>query len=62
MDTKDFAEDRRRGFELVMRGYLVVRLTYDMVVHDWERTQRDLLVLIERGDHRWGARAQAWKR
>lgn len=62
MDTKDFVEDRRRGFELVMRGYLVVRLTYDMVVHDWERTRGDLLVLIERGEHRWGARAHAWAR
>lgn len=61
MDKTDFAEDRRRGFELVMRGYLVVRLTYDMVVHDWERVRADLLA-IERGEHRWGARAYAWAR
>lgn len=62
MDKADFAEDRRRGFELVMRGYLVVRLTYDMVVHDWERVRADLLAIIERGEHRWGSRAYAWAR
>ena len=61
-DKADFAEDRRRGFELVMRGYLVVRLTYDMVVHDWDRVRGDLLELIDRGEHRWGARARAWSR
>lgn len=40
----------------------VVRLTYDMVVHDWERVRADLLAIIERGEHRWGARAYAWAR
>ena len=45
-----------------MRGYLVVRLTYDMVIHDWDRVRGDLLELIDRGEHRWGARARAWSR
>lgn len=62
MNKADFAEDRRRGFELVMRGYLVVRLTYDMVMHDWDRVRADLLAIIERGEHRWGARAHDWAR
>lgn len=62
MDKPEFAEDRRRGFELVMRGYLLVRLTYDMVVDDWDRVRADLLAIIARGEHRWGARACAWAR
>lgn len=62
MEKADFAEDRRRGYELVLRGYLVVRLTYDMVVHEWDDVRRDLLTLIDRGEHRWGARARAWSR
>lgn len=62
IDSADFAEDRRRGLELVMRGYLVVRLTYRMVVDDWERVRADLLELVARGEHRWGARARAWAR
>ena len=62
MEKADFAEDRRRGFELVMRGYLVVRLTYDMVVYEWDTVRRDLLALIDRGEHRWGSRARAWTR
>ena len=57
-DATDFAEDRRRGLELVMRGYLVVRLAYRMVIHDWDRVQADLLELVSRGEHRWGARAR----
>ena len=40
-----------------MRGYLVVRLTYRMVMRDWERVERGMLALIDRGEHRWGARA-----
>lgn len=62
IDRADFAEDRRRGLELVMRGYLVVRLTYRMVIHDWDRVRADLLELVARGEHRWGARARAWER
>lgn len=38
-----FDEDRRRDFELVMRGYLVLRLSYRQVVDDWDRTRAGLL-------------------
>ena len=61
-DAADFVEDRRRGLELVMRGYLVVRLTYRRVIQDWERVQGDLLELLSRGEHRWGVRARRWER
>lgn len=55
----EFELDRRRDFELAMRGYLVLRLSYRMVVDDWEVTSRGLLALIARGEHRWGSRASA---
>ncbi|WP_157001611.1 endonuclease domain-containing protein [Agromyces laixinhei] len=57
IDPPEFEEDRRRGLELAMQGYLLVRLTYRMVVDDWDRTQSMVLELIARGEHRWGSRA-----
>ncbi|AWB94537.1 hypothetical protein DCE93_01665 [Agromyces badenianii] len=58
IDRPDFEKDRRRGLELARQGYLLVRLTYRMVVNDGETTRATLLALIARGDHRWGVRAQ----
>jgi very-short-patch-repair endonuclease len=51
----DFEEDRRRDFELALRGYLVVRLSWRMTMHDWDRVERGVLELVERGAHRWGS-------
>jgi very-short-patch-repair endonuclease len=51
-----FEEDRRRDLALAARGYLVVRLTFDRVLTDWDQVQRDLVTLIRRGDHLWNAR------
>lgn len=48
-----FEEDRRRDFELVTRGYVVLRLSYRQVVHDWDRTRAGILALVARGEHRW---------
>ncbi|WP_407922379.1 endonuclease domain-containing protein [Agromyces humi] len=48
-----FDEDRRRDFELVTRGYLVLRLSYRQVVHDWERTRAGILALVDRNEHLW---------
>ncbi|MGR0320912.1 endonuclease domain-containing protein [Agromyces sp. ZXT2-3] len=53
----EFERDRRRDFELTMRGYLVFRLSYSMVMHEWDAVSEGLLALIARGEHRWGARA-----
>ncbi|MFF2370471.1 endonuclease domain-containing protein [Agromyces sp. NPDC058110] len=49
----EFETDRRRDFELVTRGYLVLRLSYDQVMHDRPRTSAGILALIARGEHRW---------
>ncbi|WP_401000909.1 endonuclease domain-containing protein [Agromyces sp. GXQ0307] len=53
----EFERDRRRDFELTMRGYLVLRLSYSMVMHEWDTVREGVLALIARGEHRWGARA-----
>lgn len=47
-----YTRDRERDRRLVALGYLVVRLTYHQVMHDWGRVEPDLLAVIRRGDHR----------
>jgi very-short-patch-repair endonuclease len=58
----EFERDRCRDFELVMRGYQVLRLSYDMVMTEWDAVQRGLLDLIDRGQHLWGFRAGRYQR
>ncbi|RZS68621.1 uncharacterized protein DUF559 [Agromyces ramosus] len=53
----EFEADRRRDFELVMRGYTVVRLSYRMVLNEWDAVSSGILELVRRGGHRWGHRA-----
>lgn len=55
----EFERDRRRDFELALRGYRVVRLSYRMVIEDFDRVHAGLRELIARREHRWGARAVA---
>jgi len=50
-----FDEDRRRDLELTLRGYLVIRLSWRMVVQEWDAVERGLLELVARGAHRWGS-------
>lgn len=45
------SSDRERDRALTAQGYLVVRLTYRQIVHDWPRVERDLLAIIRRGGH-----------
>ncbi|MFE5669978.1 endonuclease domain-containing protein [Agromyces sp. NPDC056523] len=52
----EFETDRRRDFELVLRGYVVLRLSYRQVMGDWERTRAAILELVARGEHRWSRR------
>lgn len=46
------AADRERDRALTAAGYVVVRLTYRQVVHEWPAVERDLLAMIRRGVHR----------
>ena len=51
--AEDFENDRTQDLELALRGFLVVRLSYRMVVEDWDRTHRSVRELVARGHHRW---------
>lgn len=46
-----FESDRERDRMLSAMGYIVVRLTYNHVVHDWDASLRDILTIIRRRDH-----------
>ncbi|MET0974585.1 MAG: DUF559 domain-containing protein [Leifsonia sp.] len=49
-----FEEDRRRDLELVMQGYIVVRLSYSMVMSRWDDVSEAILELVRRREHLWG--------
>ena len=51
-----FEEDRRRDLALAARGYHPVRLTYSRVLNAWPDVERELLMLVRRGEHRWASR------
>ncbi|MEC5152002.1 DUF559 domain-containing protein [Cryobacterium sp. GrIS_2_6] len=51
----EFENDRRRNFELVQLGYLVVRISYKMLLHDRERVEAGILALVRRDEHLWTA-------
>ena len=53
----EFEADRRRDLALVMRGYVVIRLSYRMVLNEWDAVCSGILQLVKRGEHRWGCRA-----
>lgn len=46
-----FEVDRARDLLLGTAGYLVIRLSYRMVVQDWATCARRILAALERGDH-----------
>jgi len=54
-----FERDRARDLELLLQGYLVVRLSYRMVMEEWEQMQGALVDLVRRGEHRWPRRSTA---
>lgn len=57
----EFEEDRRRDFELLMQGYLVLRLSYHMVMNEWPVVSEGVYALVDRGAHRWGTRTEETK-
>ena len=47
-----YANDRRRDFRLVTRkGMVVIRLTYDQVMYEWDAVIKELLRLIRSREH-----------
>jgi very-short-patch-repair endonuclease len=45
--------DYQRTQELIRRGYIVLRLTYRDVVHDWPRVEALILEIVRAGRHEW---------
>lgn len=52
-DPAAFRKDRQRDRRLVAQGYLVIRLTYEEVMFQWEQVEADLLTVIRERRHRW---------
>lgn len=49
----DFEEDRRRDLALTSRGFQVLRLSYDQVMHHWPECEAAILGLIRQRTHLW---------
>lgn len=49
--TAAYRRDRRRDRRLAALGYLVVRLTYEEVMYEWDNVLADLLMIIRSGAH-----------
>lgn len=47
-----YEADRARDRRLVQLGYVVLRLSYKQVVHDWPETEKVILDLVRRREHR----------
>lgn len=47
-----YEADRARDRRLVQLGYVVLRLSYRQVVHDWEASELVVLDLVRRREHR----------
>jgi very-short-patch-repair endonuclease len=46
-----FESDRKRDAALVIRGYLVMRFSYNRVMYEWNAVEQELLSLIRRDRH-----------
>ena len=51
--------DYLRTQELIRRGYIVLRLTYRDVVHDWPRAEALILEIVRARRHEWRAASGA---
>lgn len=47
-----FEADRERDRNAVERGYLVIRLTYNQVLHEWPAAEAAILAIVRRRMHR----------
>lgn len=51
-DPTQYYKDRLRDQKLVALGYLVIRLTYEQVMFDWDETLERIMPIIRRDRHR----------
>lgn len=50
-DADDFENDRRRDARLSVRGYRVLRFSYQQVMSRWGEVKGAILAAMARGDH-----------
>ncbi|GAA1480721.1 hypothetical protein GCM10009624_11610 [Gordonia sinesedis] len=50
-DRLRFETDRERDWVAAELGYLVIRLSYQQVIHHWSSAERSILAVVRRGDH-----------
>ena len=48
-----YHEDRRRDRELLARGHVVMRLTWEQVMFSWSEVEQDILAVTRRHEHMW---------
>ncbi len=46
-----YETDRQRDLELFRQGFIVLRVSYHAVMHDWQSVQDAILLAVRRGDH-----------
>jgi very-short-patch-repair endonuclease len=49
----NYEKDRTRDLHAIESGYVVLRVSYHRVMHDWASIERVVLALVRRGDHEW---------
>ncbi|OYO00259.1 hypothetical protein CGZ97_19755 [Enemella evansiae] len=53
-----YERDRERDQQLIALGYLVIRISYQQVLHRWHEPEAAILAAIRRGDHYWRSHRQ----
>ncbi|GAB93499.1 endonuclease domain-containing protein [Gordonia rhizosphera] len=48
---EQFEKDRERDRKAVGLGYIVIRLTYHQVVHEWPAAEESIMDIVRRGEH-----------
>lgn len=49
----NYEKDRSRDLTAVEHGYIVLRVSYHRVLHDWASIERVVMALVRRREHEW---------
>jgi very-short-patch-repair endonuclease len=49
----DFDRDRSRDRALIVRGYIVLRVSYRQMMSEWQAVEAQILELVRRDEHVW---------
>ena len=49
----NYEKDRTRDLHAIASGYIVLRVSYYRVMHDWASIEKVIIELVRRGDHQW---------